>query len=143
MFFNIIRTKFTHHLRSTKFPEFRKYVSSETKSSGSPADKAESINEQTSFRKSDILKSPNWEQNVSFTLKECILYDIDRRRNNYFDHRLSQTEYNLHNTAINIENKLLMIIVGSTILIIGSVVASDYFNQQKGVKTVRDETKKL
>jgi hypothetical protein len=36
-----------------------------------------------------------------------------------------------------------MIIVGSAILIIGSVVASDYFNQQKGVKTVRDETKKL
>ncbi|RIA86671.1 hypothetical protein C1645_828956 [Glomus cerebriforme] len=138
MFFNIIRTKFTRHLRSTKFPEFRKYVSSETKSSGSPADKA-SINEQTSFRESDILKSPNWEQNVSFT----ILYDIDRRRNDYFDHRLSQAEYKLHNTAIHTENKLLMIIVGSTISIIGSVVASNYFNQQKGVKTVGDETKKL
>lgn len=84
-------------------------------------------------RVSDIHKSKNWDQNVSFSLKECILYDTDRRGNNYLDYRISQMENKLHSTALQTENKLLLIIVGSTALVISSIIASNYVNNVKTV----------
>ncbi|CAG8598068.1 10413_t:CDS:2 [Funneliformis mosseae] len=134
-------------IRSVVRPNLR-YVSSDTKS-GSSTDKA-TFNEPTSSfehvtRESNIHKSPNWDQNVNFTLKECILYDINRHRNDYFNHKISQLENKFYSTAIQSakramqsENKLLLII-GSILSIISSVVASNYINKHKqdSVKMVR------
>lgn len=85
-----------------------------------------------------------WDQNVSFTLKECVLYDINKRRSDYLDYRISQTENKiyltlmqtenkLHSTAMRTENKLLLIVLGSTASIISSIIATNYLSSFKTV----------
>jgi len=46
-----------------------------------------------------IRKSPSWDQNVNFTLKQYVLYDIDRRRSDYLNYRISQTENETENRS--------------------------------------------
>ena len=98
-------------------------------------------------RESDIISSPIWDQEVAFTLKDCILYDVDKRRNNYFDYRLIQSENNLllaqvqtENKLVQTENKLLLaqtktekklllMVVGCAVSIISSIAVSNYTNK--------------
>ncbi|CAI2192734.1 12356_t:CDS:1, partial [Funneliformis geosporum] len=86
----------------------------------------------------DIRKSPNWDQNVNFTLKDCLLYDIDRHRNDYLDHRLSKTEttaIQLEKRAMRSENKFFLF----TVSIISSIVARNYISKKESVKPIRKE----
>jgi len=77
---------------------------------------------------------------VAFTLKDCILYDVDKRRNNYLDYRLIQSENKLHLAQVQTENKLLLaqtktekklllMVVGCAVSIISSIAVSNYTNK--------------
>jgi len=88
---------------------------------------------------------------VAFTLKDCILYDVDKRRNNYLDYRLIQSENNLLLAQVQTENKLLLgqvqtenklllgqvqtenklllVVVGCAVSIISSIALSNYTNK--------------
>ncbi|RIA94632.1 hypothetical protein C1645_734619 [Glomus cerebriforme] len=61
-----------------------------------------------------LLEFPQWKNKVDFTQKELILHDIDKRRKDIIEHRITQAE-----------NKLLFIVIGATLTIISTVLGSN------------------
>jgi hypothetical protein len=62
---------------------------------------------------------------VDFTLKELILHDINKRRNDIIEHRITQTE-----------NKFLFIAIGATLSIIGTVIGTNLKNETNSNKKI-------
>jgi hypothetical protein len=63
---------------------------------------------------------------VDFTLKELVMYNIDKRRNEFIEHRITEAEI-----------KCLFLIVGATVSINGSVVgAVKTFSEKNEIKKI-------
>ncbi|CAG8494194.1 14557_t:CDS:2 [Funneliformis caledonium] len=99
----MFRAIFNRTLRSkvpiSKTPgEFKRHVTSENK----------------------ILESPQWNNKVDFTLKESVLHDIDKRRTEAIENRITKAE-----------NKIIFALVGCTVSIITSFISLNSTSNKK------------